>query len=106
MPTRIGPKHPRRTYMREWRKHKHLSQQQVADRLGENVTKATVSRWENGRRRVPLEAYAEAIGEPVEKLCVSKAHGRPRGRGSGGGHGRRGQGLEAIPLAVAGCLVA
>lgn len=65
MPVTIGPKRPRRVYLRQWRKYKQLTQQQVADRVG--ASKATISRWEN-ESRGSLEAYAEAIGEPVERL--------------------------------------
>jgi len=78
MPARIGPKNPRRVYPREWRESKGLTQEQVAQRLGLNVAKATVSRWENGRRRIPLEAYAEALGVPVEKLYELPPHPHPR----------------------------
>lgn len=48
---RIGPKKPHRIYLAEWRDKKGLTQQQLADRLGdEGVTDMTVSRWEKGAR--------------------------------------------------------
>jgi DNA-binding XRE family transcriptional regulator len=52
--------------LRPWREYKDLTQQQVADRVG--ATKFTISNWELGKRTPSLEAYAEAFGEPVEKL--------------------------------------
>lgn len=66
MPIRIGPKNPRRIYLRQWREYHHLTQQQVADRIG--CSKATISQWESGGRSPSVEAYAEALGEPADKL--------------------------------------
>jgi transcriptional regulator with XRE-family HTH domain len=44
MGKRIGPRRPRRLYLQEWREHRKLTQQQVADRL--DTSSMTVSRWE------------------------------------------------------------
>ena len=72
---RIGPRKPVHLFLKPHREHKHLTQQQVADRIqtsdGEPVSKATISRWENHKRVIgtdELAAYAEAIGVPVPTL--------------------------------------
>lgn len=71
MATRIGPKKPVRVYLSLWRENQKLTQQQVADRIGQGIHKGTVSRWESAKR-VPstevLAAYAEALGRPVTDL--------------------------------------
>jgi transcriptional regulator with XRE-family HTH domain len=71
MASRIGPKKPAYVYLADWREHFELTQQQVGDRIGDGVSKSTVSRWETAER-VPtinvLGAYAEALGIPVEQL--------------------------------------
>lgn len=66
---RIGPKRPQQLWLAEWRIYKGLTQEQLAGRLG--VDKATVSRWEGGRRGVNLNvlaAISEALGEPVAAI--------------------------------------
>lgn len=61
-------KHP--FYLREWRKHRGLTQQQLADRL--DSSKGYVSDLENGKRRYNqdlLEALAYALMcEPADLL--------------------------------------
>lgn len=62
MPERIYPRRPPRLFLAEWREHYHLTQQQLADRLG--TTDVTISRWETGRRRPDIDAltaFAEAL---------------------------------------------
>lgn len=62
MGARIGPRRPRRTYLKEWREKKGLTQQQLADRLG--VSDVTVHRWEKGIAKLStpvMEAIAEAL---------------------------------------------
>jgi len=49
MPARIGPRKPVKLYLAEWRESRHLTQQQLADRL--DTSDVTVSRWETGKRR-------------------------------------------------------
>jgi transcriptional regulator with XRE-family HTH domain len=56
MVTRIGPKLPPKLFIAEWREHRHLTQQQLADRI--DSTKGTISRWENGERDVTVNALA------------------------------------------------
>jgi DNA-binding Xre family transcriptional regulator len=47
---RIGPKQPIRWYLKEWRKHRHLTLQQVADRL--DTSPSVLSDLENGKKRI------------------------------------------------------
>lgn len=65
MVERIGPKKPRqRAYLREHRKAKGWSQTELANRM--ETTKATISRYETGKRDYPggfLAAFAEAVGK-------------------------------------------
>lgn len=49
MPPRIGPRKPVKLYLAEWRESRHLTQQQLADRL--ETSDVTISRWETGKRR-------------------------------------------------------
>lgn len=67
MPVKIGPRRPRKTYLKEHREQRNLTQEQLADRLGTNSM--TVSRWERGATRIDLgtlEAIAEALGGNLE----------------------------------------
>lgn len=62
MTTRIGPKKPRRHFLKAWRENRGLTQEQLADRLGTH--KGQVSNWENYRRDITLGvqmALAEAL---------------------------------------------
>lgn len=63
MPTRIGPKRPFRLYIAEWREHRGLTQEQLANRLG--TSDVTVSRWETGKRQPNLNAQA-GIAEALD----------------------------------------
>jgi transcriptional regulator with XRE-family HTH domain len=66
---RIGPTTPRRIYIREWREHRELTQQQLADRL--DTDKGTISRYERGHRRldgVVLQDLAYALDVDVPDL--------------------------------------
>jgi transcriptional regulator with XRE-family HTH domain len=74
MVTRIGPKKlkPRRIFLAEWRKHRGLTQLQLAERL--ETTEATISRNENLQRDPTLgflKAAADAlnctVGDIVER---------------------------------------
>lgn len=63
MVERIGPKAPLRHYLKEWRKAKGFTQQQIADRLpvgedGKGTSKDVVSRWERFERGITMEAQA------------------------------------------------
>ena len=69
MIARIGPRQPFRHFLREWRKHRGLTQQQLADRLETN--KGNVANWENGKRGLTADvqfALAEALGTQPEDL--------------------------------------
>lgn len=58
MVTRIGRRRaPRRIYIREWREHRGLSQQQLADRV--DADRSTVWRWEAGQRTLDNEALTD-----------------------------------------------
>ncbi len=64
MVTRIGQRsaRPRKTYFREWREYRGLTQEQLAERL--ESTKGAVSKTENGRNlynQSSLEAWAYAL---------------------------------------------
>lgn len=66
MPSKIYPKRVRRVYLAEWREHKNLTQQQLADRLGCDVM--TISRWELHKVAIStdaLAALAEALGGDI-----------------------------------------
>lgn len=59
---RIGPRRPRKTYLKEWRENRGLTQEQLAGRL--SVTDVTVHRWEAGKALLNtnvLAAVAEAL---------------------------------------------
>jgi transcriptional regulator with XRE-family HTH domain len=59
MVARIGPQKPRqRAYLREWRKSRQWSQDELAGRMG--TTGATISRYEKGRRDYPGGFLARA----------------------------------------------
>lgn len=73
MPHRIAskPKRRRKTYIAEWRDHRGLTQQQLADRL--NSSKASISRIENGEQPYTqdfLEACADALQTDVASLLM------------------------------------
>lgn len=61
----------RRTYFKQWRVHRGLSQEQLADRLGTSVP--SISRIENGTQPYTqdvLEALAEALGTDPASLLM------------------------------------
>jgi transcriptional regulator with XRE-family HTH domain len=69
MPARITPKREVRLYLAEWRKHRGLTQQQLAERLGCEVM--TVSRWERHETAIATDtiaALAEVLGDDLEPL--------------------------------------
>jgi transcriptional regulator with XRE-family HTH domain len=57
MVRRIGRRAPRRMFIREWREHRGLSQQQLADRLDTN--KGAISKYENGKTRLDMVILAD-----------------------------------------------
>lgn len=67
MPARIGPRKPRRIYLREWREHYDLTQRRLGERLG--VSEMTVSRWERDEHKLSTSVMA-AIAEALHPLMV------------------------------------
>ena len=65
-----------KTYISEWREHRALTQERLAERVGEllgtSITSATISRIENSKSpysQRQLEAIAESLGcEPADLL--------------------------------------
>lgn len=74
MPPRIAfqkKRARRRTFFKEWREHRELSQQQLADRLDTSV--ASISRIESGTQPYTqdvLEALADALGTDPASLLM------------------------------------
>lgn len=80
MPARIGPRNPRRVYLKLWREYVSwklgidLTQEKLGERFHPQVPKGTVSRWENAKphdnvlTKGVIEAYAEALNRPVEDM--------------------------------------
>jgi transcriptional regulator with XRE-family HTH domain len=74
MPRRIAfqkPRSRRRTFFKEWRIHRGLSQEQLADRLETSVP--SISRIENGTQPYTqdvLEALAEALNTDPASLLM------------------------------------
>jgi transcriptional regulator with XRE-family HTH domain len=62
MPPRVKSRYRRRHFIRQYREHRGLSQEQLAERMG--TTKANISRVENYRQGYTqdfLEAAADAM---------------------------------------------
>jgi len=60
---RIGPKIPVKWFLREWRAHAGLTQEQLSERMGTN--KGQINKLENSKQRMNdrwIAAYAEALG--------------------------------------------
>ncbi len=75
-PVRLGlmakrPHHYRRTFIREWRKHRGLTLEQLADRI--EMTPSHLSMLERGERayaQETLEALADALQTDVASLLM------------------------------------
>lgn len=57
MATRIGLRTPRRIFIREWREHRGLSQQQLADRI--DADRSTIWKYEAGQRKLDNELLTD-----------------------------------------------
>lgn len=72
MPRRIAHSpHRRRTFIREWREHRNLTQEALADRL--EMSAAQLSRLETGKQGYTqdfLEACAQALSTDVPSLLI------------------------------------
>ncbi len=67
----FGPKRRRPTFIKQWREHRQLSQDQLAERLF--TSKASISRVENGSQAYTqdfLEACAEALQTDPASLLM------------------------------------
>lgn len=68
MVKRIEAEKPLKLFISEWRDRRGLSQDALAERVG--TTKASISRWETGKRDITgesLAAIADALGlQPVQ----------------------------------------
>jgi transcriptional regulator with XRE-family HTH domain len=63
MVARIGPKRPRRQFLKQWRESRGLTQQQLAERL--ETGKDQISRWESGKRGMTAEVI-EALSDALQ----------------------------------------
>lgn len=79
MPRVGNPDHRRRHFVREWRKFRGLTQEQLAEKL--ETTKANISRIENlhqGYTQDFLEACADVLKiEPAALLTVNPINDAP-----------------------------
>lgn len=69
MPSRIGPRRPKRLYLQEWRDFYGLNQTDLGLRFEPPVSKGTISKWENNEREPTigvLQAYAEALDPSLD----------------------------------------
>lgn len=69
MVKRIEAKTPLKLFIAEWRDRRGLSQDTLAERVG--TTKASISRWETGKRDITgesLAAIAQALGLEPQQL--------------------------------------
>ncbi len=69
MAIRIGPRKAFRLYLREWREHRGLTQEQLAERVGK--AKGQISGWESGSRGLRQDmaaALAYALNISIEEL--------------------------------------
>lgn len=69
MPIRIGNRRARRLFLAEWREHRGLTQEALANRLG--TTGMTVSRWERGQvdlNTKVMSGLADALSIEPEDL--------------------------------------
>jgi transcriptional regulator with XRE-family HTH domain len=71
MPRVGNPKNRRQHFIKQWRKHRELTQEQLANRL--DTTKANISRIENlkqGYTQDFLEVCAKALNTDVASLLM------------------------------------
>lgn len=72
MPKRVPGRTKRAPhFLRQWREHRHLTQEQLAERL--ETTKATISRIENGKQPYTqdfLEVCADKLGTDPASLII------------------------------------
>ena len=69
MNKRMSPKRTKRIFLREWREHRGLTGEKLAEKL--DTGKDQISRWENSKRRINLDVQlvlAEALNIEPEDL--------------------------------------
>lgn len=57
MIARLTPRNPPRIFLREWRLHRDMTQEELAERIG--ADKGTLSKWENAKRGMNTDILAE-----------------------------------------------
>jgi len=71
MPRRVGEKPKSRHFLKEWRKHRHLTQGQLAERIGTSHTNLSrIERGETGYSQGFLEAAADALGTDPASILM------------------------------------
>lgn len=69
MPARLAARRIRRLYIAQWRDHRGMTQEQLANRL--KTTSMTISRWERGAvalNTTVMSELADALGIEPEDL--------------------------------------
>lgn len=57
MVTRIRSRNPGRLFLKEWREHRDLTLERLAERVG--TDKGTLSKWENAKRAINTDILSE-----------------------------------------------
>ena len=59
--------------VREWRRHRELTQQKVADALGVNIN--TIAKWERHPDKIPIKKVydlAAVLGIGIEQIIIAE----------------------------------
>jgi transcriptional regulator with XRE-family HTH domain len=75
---RIGPKKPPRHFLKEWRLHLGLTQEQLAERL--DTSKGQISLYERSKIKMSLERAAEfayALDPDLDALAIFRRPDEP-----------------------------
>lgn len=76
MIARIQARRPARIFLREWRLHRNLTQEQLSERVG--TDKGTLSKWENGKRAMNTDILSElALALQCEPFDLYRDPARP-----------------------------
>lgn len=74
----IGPKNPPRHFLKEWRKHLGLTQEQLAERL--ETSKGQISLYERSKIKMSLEraaAFAFVMDPDLDALAIFRHPEQP-----------------------------